>query len=209
MTANARTRAASVLWVLVAVATIGALVSLRMNYDSKLAPFVVAGRVGDPVAARAFIATVGAVELAAAMSAQNDAEEVTSKSLSSGGVWLVVHLRLDARREPISLLTANLQSADGYQYAAVGPRVEGLGNLPYSRKLLNLRTTQPGLANDGLLLFEVPRARLAGLHLQVSQAAGGAKLDSLADIDLGIDAAKAADLLEHVAPLFTVRGYEP
>ncbi|MEO7432999.1 MAG: hypothetical protein ABIR62_13450 [Dokdonella sp.] len=206
---KARSVATSALWVAAAIATIGALVNLRMNYDSKLAPFLVSGRIGEAVVARAFVVTVGTVELAAATSAQDDPEEITLKSLSSAGVWVVVHLRLDARLAPISLLTANLQTSDGYAYAAAGPRVQGAGNLAYSRKLLNLKTTQPGLANDGLLLFEVPRARLAGLHLQVSQASGGAKLDSLADIDLGIDAAKAVDLLEHIAPLLTVRGDEP
>lgn len=149
------------------------------------ASFFRPGTVGETVSIRSYNVTVTGVR--AGPEVATDAQVAVTRSL-----WLVVDLTWSPTDAAIawssegvaSQLTAaepRLMSADGREF----------GGLP------GITTTcgaaQPGLPLTCSVPFEVPPDALEGAHFWFPSSYVGA-MDDVADIDLDIDAARAADL---------------
>jgi hypothetical protein len=125
-----------------------------------------------------------------------DAEPV---QLRTSGIWLSVVVETEALVEP-GYISAQLRDGDGRIFpAADGSQVK----LPDINS--NDRLHSAGLPERGMYFFEVP-PEPGGLRLQVFWGAlTPSMMDSLVDIDLGIDAARAQALLDKAEPALDLR----
>lgn len=189
---------------LIAVATvvaIGAMGKLHLGYDGKIAPFLVAGRIGETVRTRTFDINLQSIRLARSINAADPSNAIGPPPLGSSGVWMIAHARLEARIEPVRLMSVQLHSRDGYDYESADTRLSGLR---FTRFLVNENSAEPGIPREGLLVFELPLARVVGARLRVAGTVGKARLDDVADIDLGIDEDRMATLERDIDEVYIV-----
>jgi hypothetical protein len=172
---------------LVAVVAAGAALTAHLpDADTQQRPFASRGTVGEVVPARDFDATVLGVRTAAVLTSRPGWRHDT------GGVWVLVHVRLRAARATRTVAYAAVRDAAGRTYEATG-RV--------GQPLLD-RPLQPGLPVTGEIAFEVPRAAATGLVLQLATPAYDLRMTAMAEVPLPIDAAlvaQGAALAEPVA----------
>ena len=170
-----------------------AIVALRKSepgYAEKVAPVRVPGVRDQRVAGRNFAVKIGNVKVAHAYLTQGAFSSSEPATVRSSGVWLSVLAEVEALQKP-GYVSAQLRTRDGLIYPAAGdsrPKVPGIQ--------LTDRPLAVGLPEKGAYFFEVPPDRLEGLRLQLFW--GGLtppNLDTLLDIDLGIDAARSQELL--------------
>lgn len=192
---------ASIATAIAVVAAIGAMGTLHLGYDGKIAPFLVPGRIGETVPTRTFDLTVQSVRLARALTTAAEPGAIDAPPLTTSGSWLIVHARAAARTTPARLLSVRLHTRDGDDYSVARSR---LATMKYSRWMLNENAIDPGIPREGLLVFELPTSRIEGVRLRVANALGNASLDHLTDIDLGIDAARLAQLQRDRADVFVI-----
>lgn len=177
---------------LIALALV-AIVALRKSepgYAEKVAPVRVPGVRDQRVAGRNFAVKIGNVKVAHAYLTQSAFSSSEPATVRSSGVWLSVLAEVEALQKP-GYVSAQLRTRDGLIYPAAGdsrPKVPGIQ--------LTDRPLAVGLPEKGAYFFEVPPDRLEGLRLELFW--GGLtppNLDTLLDIDLGIDAARSKELL--------------
>lgn len=178
--------------ILIALALV-AMVALRKaepGYAEKVAPVLVPGVRDQRVAGRNFAAKIGNVKVAHAYLTQGTYSFSEPQKALTSGVWLSVLAEVEALKKP-GYVSAQLRSRDGLIYPASGdsrPKLPGIQ--------LTDRPLAVGLPEKGAYFFEVPPDRLEGLRLQLFW--GGLtppSMDTLLDIDLGIDAARRKELL--------------
>jgi hypothetical protein len=138
-------------------------------------PFVRTGAVGTPVDARTFTVTVLGVRGGAILSADRQSHD-------TGGIWVLVSVRLAARHAPVSIGYAALRDARGRVYRATD-RVEQF-------LVTGGRTLQPGIPLTGEVAFEVPVRVATHLSLRLAASATDLRMDAVTDSPLPVDAAE-------------------
>lgn len=189
-------------WLLV-LAAVGVIVLLRqgqLDLEERSAPFQQRASGLDRVAGRNFAIDVKGFKVAGAYLVAGDYGDPQPRRLSTPGVWLSLVATVEALQQP-GLIGARLRTRDGRLYAAA----------PFSRPYvkdvnLDARTVAPGLPETGAWFFELPPDKLQGAHLQVFWGSRPQGMDSLVDIDLGIDAVRARELLHQAPPILDLRG---
>lgn len=163
--------------------------------EQRTAPLTFTGAVGEEVAADRF--TVKVHKVVAAHS--TDAEPRVTRAGTMGrrvrtdGIFLVLDVSVTATRDAFRLGSPRpvLLTADGKRYALTDKVSETL--------TLMSSWVQPGFWSRGALVFEVPPAALPGARLVLSAPAGALVADTgrpEAEIDLGLSAESAADLVD-------------
>lgn len=185
--------------VLFAVAAIVLLRKGQPDYDERVAPLLVHGHVPGRVAGRNFAIDVKGFKAAGAYLVDGDFRHPEPRRLATPGVWLSVVATTEAL-EKEGIVSARLRTRDGLLYDASGDRPK------IDRVNLADRFVAPGLPETGAYFFELPPDRLEGAHLQLywGNLTPGL-MDSLVDIDLGIDAARARRLLDEAEPVLDLR----
>lgn len=141
-------------------------------------PFEHRAAVGEPVEVRTGTVTVTGLTTA------REIERLGSVAATTG-VWLVAELEWVTSREPaeLPLAQSRLVTADGRSYGGIAPLPASCG------------PGQPHLTLFCQAPFEVPADALEGAELHIpAEFLGG--LDDVAIIDLGIDAARSAELAQ-------------
>jgi hypothetical protein len=205
--ASARTRRVPVRWSLVLAVPLVliAIVWLRRaepDYEARIAPIPVHGRVGERIQARSFSVLVKRAKLAGAYRTAQRALDDAPPLVRPNGIWMSALVEVEGAREPVAI-SARLRTRDGLLYMAspiTRPDIGGMG--------LQARRIAPGLRVTGAYFFDVPRDRLQGAHLQFyADAVGGIPpgLDHLVDVDLGLDAAAVRKLLAEAPPILDLQ----
>ena len=144
----------------------GALLSrYTPDVDSAQRPFVRTGHIGQTVTLPEFTVRVRSVRGTAVVS-QSGANHDT------GGVWILVTVRLAALHEPVSVGYMALRDAQGRTYRASG-RI--------NQVLIGWRL-QPGVP----VAFEVPVAAAGNLAVQVAKPPTDLRMDAVAEVPLSI-----------------------
>ncbi|GAA4640839.1 hypothetical protein GCM10023196_107780 [Actinoallomurus vinaceus] len=171
---------------LVAVALMAAAMWLhgaKPRQDSKLLdPIASRGRVGTVVGNRVFSVQVDRVDVAAAIVKDDILKRTT---VPSPGLFVIVYLRIRSNQKPFMPGHARLTTRGGLSYDESGrPDVSG-------------RTSnyEPMFWAPASYVFEIPKDRLAGTRLILGESSLLNQLSAEVDVDLGIDARKAADLI--------------
>ncbi|MEV4753572.1 hypothetical protein AB0J86_00415 [Micromonospora sp. NPDC049559] len=151
-----------------ALAAGGALTALRPNSDVRERPFVTAGGLGERVSTRTFDVTVLDVRGAAQVARFRQAHD-------TGGVWIVVRLRLTARNDPTTVGYAALRDERGRLYQQ---------SERFTQPLTNSWVLQPGIPVEGEVAFEVPRAAASRLWLRLAENLAEQGMDSMAEVAL-------------------------
>lgn len=176
MTAPLRERLFAVGGAVLAAALLLAMRMTTPNYDGRVAPIVERGRIGgDYVTGRRFAARADRVETAQRV---RFARASRVEERDSSGIWVIVHASAMAMQEPTSIGSAALITREGKRYAQTA-------RLPSMAPLLGVRELQPGIADGGVFVFEVPADAVAGSTLALA-ANRIAPLDSELRIDLGL-----------------------
>lgn len=142
-------------------------------------PYEHHGRLGQAVVLRTGTVTVTGLRSAAQVSANGNVAQ-------SSGLWLVVDLTWTASTEPSPL------ALDGVRLAT--PDGRRFGGLPAIA--VTCGAGQPGIATSCRPPLEVTRDALEGATLLVPAMGSVTDADDLAVVDLGLDAAAAAALVE-------------
>lgn len=186
---------------LAAVAVLAAIVWMRKHepgYGERIAPVRVAGEAGERVVARDFAVTVDVAGLRVARRLSAPSPHLFDESraeIGTPGVWLVVPARVETLQAP-AFVSALVRSRDALSYQSSGsdrPKLPAVN--------LDTRIVAAGLPEDGAYFIELPADRLEGARLLLFRGSTPASNDAMVDIDLGIDAARAAALLQGAATL--------
>ncbi len=193
--------------VLATVLVLGVIVALRKaepGYSDKLAPILVSGGKQQPLEGRNFRVTVAGFGVARAYTVPGDALSPNPRTVATRGVWLSVVGDIDALAAT-GVVGARIRTHDGLVYPASSadrPRLPTVN--------LDDRIVAPGLRESGAFFFELPPDRLAGAHVQFywgSLTPG--TMDSLVDVDLGLDAARAKAMVAAVPPVTDLTDMAP
>lgn len=149
---------------------VGGLVNSRApDTDHRERPFVTTGVVGKAVDARAFDVTVlsvrGTMKLAQ-----------SGKWHDTGGVWVLVRVRLAARDEPATVGYAAVRDAADRTY---------LATVRITQPLV-ARPLQPGIPVEGEIAFEVPPKVGPTLAIRLAAPLLDQRMDAVAEIPLKI-----------------------
>lgn len=202
-------RAMPVHWGLVVAtaASLAAIVALRSqqpSFDQKTAPMPVAGTAGAPVQARNFNVKVNKVKLARAYLVDGRSRDAAPREVVADGIWVSALVDVEASLEN-GFVGAQLRTRDGRTYRAAPNERPDLKGFNLSETYL-----VAGLPASGAYFFDVPPDALKGARLQFySGSVAPAQLDHLADVDLGLDAAKVDAMRADAAPMIDLRSPEP
>lgn len=169
----------------IAALAVGSVVkSYTPDTDTRERPFTRSGAVGDQVDARVFDAVVVGVRGAPKVTRQG-------KTYHTGGVWVLVTVRLVAHVAPTTVNHAMVVDTDGRLYKATQR---------FSQPLGGGHMLQPDIPAQGEMVFEVPVGAAPGLAIQLSSGRLGVRMDALAEISLGIDRATVEGWRAATAP---------
>ncbi len=165
--------------------------------EEKVAPIPVHGSARlERVAARNFAAQVLKFRAVRVLQYQGGTFNDQPVRLSSPGIWLVLVAKVEALQDP-GYLSAQLRTRDGLVYRAAGDKRPK--SVPFN---LSGRQLAVGLAEEGGYFFELPPEQLQGAHLQFYWGTLlPRRVDSLIDIDLGVDKARAQQLVTAAKPM--------
>lgn len=166
---------------LVSAALLLAMRETMPTYDARVGPIVEHGKPGEFVHGRRFAARVDAVATASRLRFARQGD--TPEQRDSSGIWLIVQASAMAAHEPMLIGSAAVLTRDGRRYDSSGRLYTAPGQL-------TTRELQPGVASQGLLIFELPADAVAGASL-VLAANRLDRLDSELQIALGLDQAPA------------------
>ncbi|MFA1537745.1 hypothetical protein [Actinomadura monticuli] len=163
-----------------------------------LDPIRTGGTVGEKVMTRDF--GVRVEKITAARSLEPTFSLGGKPPVGTDGVYLVVQLSATARREPLQLRSAELETPGGYTFRE-DPRTSDVS--------INQPTFQPLLWSSTKLVFELPKERVEGAHLVVGTGGLLPQLSSAADIDLGLTKDGTAALMRAATDRYQVRENAP
>jgi hypothetical protein len=156
-----------------------AIIKIKPDSDRLVRPYIIAGKLRQPVDARTLDVTVldttGGTQLV-----HNGA------TLDTAGLWIVVRVKAVAHEKPLEI-----------QYAAL---VDGTGRAfdpteRFTQPLVFGRTLEPGIPVEGQIAFETPVSAANHLSLRLSDqskvGAFGLDLSAIASVPLGVTAAQA------------------
>lgn len=195
-----RWRWRELLWIVLALLAVVALRKGESSYEQRDQPLLQPAPGLGRIEGRNFSVAVSGFKTARAYLLKGDRGRSEDRLLRTPGLWLSVVAKVEARDRP-GYLSAQLRTRDGRVYVASSaerPRLAGVN--------LRDRALAPGLPESGAWFFELPADALQGAHLQFywgnGLPQGG---DSLADADLGIDAARARKLQAEAVPVLDLR----
>ena len=146
------------------------------------AMFVHPARIGEPVALRTGLVKLVQIDASNRIFVPKEtAFTGANVGISQHGIFLVVTLDIEGRDAPAAFADLSIEDRKGRTFGgaqAIG--TNACGNAP------------PGLPVRCQLIFEMDKEALEGARLNIP--ASTARGDDMAQIDLGIDAAKAATL---------------
>lgn len=163
-----------------------------------LEPIRNGGRIGAELRNRDFTIRVEKVD--AAKSLAPGLSLGNPPPIGTEGVYLVVRAKAMSNREPLELRTAELETPGGFTFRQ-DPRTGSSTN--------SQPTFQPMIWTATAFVFELPKNRLEGAHLVVGTGGLLPQLSAAADIDLGITAGRAADLVRGAAERYDVEKGTP
>ncbi len=185
---------------LCALALIVVLRKHQPSYEEKVAPISVQGRMGEPVQGRNFSVTARKLRLAQAYRIDGKNTDDPSRVVRADGIWLSVLVEAAALQQP-GFISAQLRTRDGRTYTASESDRPAL-------KGVNLSETQllVGFPATGAFFFDVPPDVLEGATLLFHWGLNAPQsLDSLVEIDPGLDKATVAQLKEKAVPDLDMR----
>lgn len=155
--------------VLAALAVGGLISSRTPDVDHRERPFVTTGTIGRPVDARAFSVIVLGVR---------GATKVARSGVwhDTGGVWVLVRVRLVARDEPASVGYAAVHDSKDRTYLATNRITQPLQG----------RSLQPGIPVEGEFAFEVPSKVAPTLAIRLAGPSLDQRMDAMAEVPLRI-----------------------
>ncbi|GAA3843042.1 hypothetical protein GCM10022226_77440 [Sphaerisporangium flaviroseum] len=160
-------------------------------------PLTVSGGIQEAVSTDVFSARLDRVEFAKSVRVKKQFgtdEDTTDK------VFLVVKVGATAPRRPIQL-TSHLVTADGLRFDVTDHVTD--------TATLGSKWVQPGWWGSGLFFFEVPPDKVPGARVVVSQKAStifGDQYLAEASFDLGLDGAKAGQMIQAAKDVYEVSG---
>ncbi|MDK1374345.1 MULTISPECIES: hypothetical protein [unclassified Sinorhizobium] len=151
----------AVLTLLPAVAVLYVMQQNTPGYGEITSPIVIQGKAGERVEGRDFAFAAGNIHLARAVKTQSFG---SVREYTTSGVWVLVEGAAVAKRESLTLMSAEWRAPSGVRYA-LSERFSTLrGYLPTER-------LEPGLPRPVLLAFEMPEAEVRGGTLLVARSA--------------------------------------
>jgi hypothetical protein len=170
--------------IIAAIAIGGVVNSYTPDTDARERPFARTGAVGERVDVRSFDATVLDVRGGTKLTRSD-------KIYETGGVWVVVRVRLVARDKAMLLGRAFVDDGRGHQYRLSDRIIQPL----------SIRTLQPGIPAEGEIFFEVPKDAATRLTIQLSPRPFDQRMDARAEVPLDIDQAKVDSWLAASKPI--------
>lgn len=193
--------------VVAALVALSLIVGLRRqspSMDDKTAPVRLAGEAGRVVEARNFSIDVGKLKLAHAYLLDPRIRDGAPRTLTADGIWMSALVEVEVTQAN-GFVGAQLRARDGRVYRAASAGRPDLGGFNLTDMYL-----VTGLPANGAYFFDVPVEALEGAHLQFYSGNGApVQLDHLVDIDVGLDAAQVAALLDAATPMLDLRTPEP
>lgn len=170
-------RLASTLLFIAVLAAGYAITTITPDLAAEHRPFIIGGNLSEPIDTRLFEVKVTGVKFASSVKAAGSLG-ATRPALTSGGVWVLIHVRFSAHSKPARINYAALVSADGRTFVATD-RVE-------QKIVVGGRELQPGIPAEGDVLFEIPKsAATAGLVARFAAAARyDVRKDAMAEVVL-------------------------
>jgi hypothetical protein len=167
----------------IAALAVGGLISSRTpDVDHRERPFVSSGTIGKRVDARAFDVTVlgvrGTMKLAR-----------SGVWHDTGGVWVLVRVRLVARDEPASVGYAAVRDSQDRTYLATNRITQPLQG----------RSLQPRVPVEGELAFEVPAKVAPTLSVRLAGPPLDQRMDAMAEVPLKITKSMVDQWLKETA----------
>lgn len=147
--------------------------------EERQRPYVRTGAVGEPVSGRQMVATVVSVRGAGTI-------VVRGRELTTGGIWILVRVKVAATIEPVGVAHAAVRDGQGRTYQPSG-RLD--------QPLSGGRFLQPGIPVQGELVFEVPTAVASSLVIELSTRPLDQRMDSMAEVRLPITPAQVDEWL--------------
>ena len=181
-----------------------AIVALRRaepDYERKIAPLPVHGKVDQRVVSRSFAITLKRARLARTYLTKPKLFAEAPRRVVPDGIWMSALVEVEALREP-GTISARLRTRDGLYYDLSGsdrPDVDAV-NLAGKRLV-------PGLRVTGAYFFDVPPDQLQGAQMEFfwSGLPIPPGMDHRVDIDLGLDATGTRKLLAEARPEIDLR----
>jgi hypothetical protein len=155
--------------IIAALAMGGPLAALRPDNAVRERPYLRAGRVGELVPVRTFDAAVLSVRGAAKISQGGGRHD-------TGGVWILVRVRLVVRDETTTIRYAALRDQRGRSFVQSARIDQPLTD--------GARELQPGVPVEGEIAFEVPRDAVAQLSLRLARTDPDHRMDAMAEVPL-------------------------
>jgi hypothetical protein len=132
-------------------------------------PYISTGQVGESVSARSFDARLVSVRGARLVGA-------LGKGYETGGVWILVRVRITATTEDTTVAYAALLDDRDREF---------LASERFSQLFADgARTFQPGIPVEGEIAFEVPRDVATSLRLRLASPRIDTRMDGMAEIKL-------------------------
>lgn len=176
---------------LVLIAGVLAAGRLTPISNDRVAQIVTRGKLGETVDTGGFKLTVHKVQTTTTLT--------TAETFGSTGAqvtkdtWLVLDATVVGDWRPATYDDARLETGGGYSYRSSDRFAGGV----VTEDLI-----QPGIARRGMIVFELPKDRLAGAKLRLGRSQSeDVRLGPAALVDLKIDDAKAAQLLKSAPKL--------
>ncbi|MDQ7905357.1 hypothetical protein RB614_12560 [Phytohabitans sp. ZYX-F-186] len=137
--------------------------------DIRERPYIAVGEVGESVSARSFEAQLVSVRGARLLG-------VSSKGYETGGVWILVRVRVTAFTEKTTV---------GYAALIDDRDREFLVSNRFTQLFADgARSFQPGIPVEGEIAFEVPRDVATSMRLRLAAPVIDQRMDGMAEIEL-------------------------
>ncbi|MFG2006567.1 hypothetical protein ACGFNU_46220 [Spirillospora sp. NPDC048911] len=174
--------------------------SLKPEVEAEvLDPIRSAGEVGKVITNSEFKLRVDRVVVAGSL--KQGPTGSTQPPVRTDGVFVVVSGRAMAQKKPVSLGTAVLETPDGYSYKKT-QRFSVYGGLGPS-------DFAPLLWGKFLFYFEIPKDRLAGARVVISQSSLFVAPNAATEVDLGIGKTRAQEMIRGAAQNYDLSGVRP
>jgi hypothetical protein len=137
--------------------------------DKRERPYIVAGQIGDSVSARTFDAKLVSVRGARLLG-------IRSKGYETGGVWILVRVRVTATTEDTVIGYAALIDDRDREYLSSSRFTQLFAD--------GARRFQPGIPVEGEIAFEVPRDVATSVRLRLATPLLDKRMEGMAEIAL-------------------------
>lgn len=177
-------------WMLLGLALIVAVLAvgrLTPTPNDRVAQIAKHGKLGETVETGGFTVTVHKAQATTTLTAQSSFGDKSAQRTDQ--IWLVLDTTIVGDWRPTTYDDARLETDGGFLYRSSDRITSGI---------ITEDTIQPGIGRRGMIVFELPKNRLAGATLRLGRSkTEDVRLGPEAVIDLEIDAAKADELAKN------------